>query len=155
MKKHRHLQTKIYDLLKKGKSKLQHIHSHQDKLKDTLTFEEKLNQFCDKKCENFYKEWSPDMLPKPVPIKIPDIPHLAIKNIPIYEYFYKALSIQKYEPRIREKFKKFGNLLSTFDKIDWKSLESSLEKINNRRKYVKTIWQLWYTRKRAFREKNR
>ena len=114
--KHRHLQTKIHDLLKKNKSKLKHIHSHQDKVKDILTFEEKLNQFCDKKCENFYKEWSPDMLPKPVPIKIPDIPHLAIKNIPIYENFYKALSIQKYEPRIREKFEKLGNLPHIFDK---------------------------------------
>ena len=75
------------------------------------------------------------------------------KNTPIYEFFYKALSIQKYRPRIREKFKKFGNISSIFNKIDWKSLESSLEGIKDKLKYVKTIWQLWYTRKRAFREK--
>ena len=93
------------------------------------------------------------MIPNPNSIRIPNVPHLLIENILTYENFYNTLNIQKYEPRIREKFKKFGNLESTFDKIDWKSLESSLEKIKDKRKYVKTIWQLWYTRKRAFREK--
>ena len=44
-KKHQHLQTKIYDMLKKCKSKLKHVHNHQDKHKDTLRFEVKLNQF--------------------------------------------------------------------------------------------------------------
>ena len=37
-KKHQHLQTKIYDILKKCKSTLKHIHSHQDKHKDSSTF---------------------------------------------------------------------------------------------------------------------
>ena len=85
-KKHLHLQTKRYDMLKNCKSKLQHIHSHQDKHKDTLTFEKKLNQFCDKKCESFYKECLPDMLPNPIPLKILDIPHLLIKNTPTYDF---------------------------------------------------------------------
>ena len=43
VKKHHHLQIKIHEILKKCKSKLKHIHSHQDKNKDTLTFEEKIN----------------------------------------------------------------------------------------------------------------
>ena len=70
------------------------------------------------------------------------------KNITTYENVYKKLNIQKYEPRIREKFEKLGNLPHIFDKIDLKSLESSLEGMTEKRKYVKTIWQLWYTRKK-------
>ena len=85
-KKHQNLQ-KIHDILKKCKSTLKRIHSHQDKHKDILTFEEKLNQFCDKNCESFYKEWYPDMIPNPNPIIIPNVPHLLIKNIPTYENF--------------------------------------------------------------------
>ena len=54
-KKHQHLQTKIYDILKKCKSILKHIHSHQDKHKDSSTFEEKLKQFCDKNVNFFIK----------------------------------------------------------------------------------------------------
>ena len=126
-------------MLKKCKSKLKHVHSHQDKHKDTLTFEEKLSQFCNNKCESFYEYLFPDMLPNPTPLKIPDIPHLLIKNTPTYKNFYKVLSIQKYEPRIREKFKKLGNLSRIFDKKDWKSLESSLEGITEKIKYVRTI----------------
>ena len=41
----------------------------------------------------------------------------------------------KYEKNIN----KLGNLTYIFDKIDWKSLESSLEEITEKRTYVKTI----------------
>ena len=79
-KNHQHLQTKIYDILKKCKSKLKDIHSHQDKHKDSSTFEEKLKQFCDKKCESFYKKWYPDMTPNPNSIRIPNVLYILIKT---------------------------------------------------------------------------
>ena len=67
-------------MLKKCKLTLRHIVSHQDKHKDILTFEEKLNQFCDKKCESFYKECYPDMIPNPNTIKLPDVPHGLVQS---------------------------------------------------------------------------
>ena len=92
--------------------------------------------------------------PKPKYDKITRRTTSINKNIPTYGNFYKTLKIKKYEPRIREKFEKLRNLPHIFDKIDWKILESSLEGMTEKRKYVKTIWQLWYTRKIAFRENN-
>ena len=78
-RKYRYLQKTIKDLLNSMSYKLTFVRSHQDKRKETLTFEESLNHFCDKKAGEFYKDWE-KYVPSNIPLIIPNTHYIMIKK---------------------------------------------------------------------------
>ena len=101
-RKHWYLQNQTKNLIDKTKSRIVHVHSHQDKSFNELTHGEKLNEYCDNLATAFHTTAPKEL--QSTTSRNPFIPsptlHLQTSTNIHFENFYEVIKSNKFKKRI-------------------------------------------------------